>query len=560
MTVLAERVVRADGLERGVRGSGLEARRTRGLKAPEAGVVDGSPAGESRTPSAPPSSTSRAPASVTARSPVLRAPEVAGEAGSATEPVSGAAAEGSARRAPSRVLAHWPVLAQEFPVEGASAGALAARLESVALVDADDVDLLGLVVGWQQLVGVAVAAQAEVLRELMARGHGLLGDLPQEVAAALAWTRPAAQALVARAGSLGDLPELDEALRAGTMDARKVDVVLDEVAALVAGTDVLPDRDAVERATRMVATVAAERAADLTPTQLRRLVRREVLAVDPEATRVRAAQAHERRCVRVDWAPDGMAWVSAFLSAPDAMVVSTVLDAATDTTDVIDERTRDQRRADLFVALFRDIADTGVLPCGRALPTKHRARPHIQVTVAATTLLGLDDQPAELAGHGPIPAETARRIAADGTWRRLLTDPADGTLVERGTRTYRPGAVLGGHVIARDVTCTFPGCVRPAGTGELDHITPYRAPTSVTEPRGEQTTAANLHAVCKRHHDLKTQGVWKVKRDLPGGGVAWTSQLGITYVTHPQPVLATPQTWSHGPRVAYPRDDEPPPF
>jgi len=463
-------------------------------------------------------------------------------------------------RAGGRSLAHWPVHAEQFPVPGIGAAALAGRLESAVVADADDVELLGLVVGWQQLIGLAVAAQASVVRELLARGHGLWGDLPQEVAAALAWTRTAAQMMVARAGSLGDHPALDEALRAGAMDVRKVDLVLDEVAALVVGTDELPDRDSVGRATEQVVAMAAGSASDLTPTQLRRTVRREVLAVDPAATRARAAQARARRCVRVDWAPDGMAWVSAFLTAPDAMVVRTVLDAATDVTDLVDDRTRDQRRADLFVALFRDVADSGVLPCGERLPTRQRTRPHIQVTVAATTLLGLDDNPAELAGHGPIPAETARLIASDGTWRRLLTDPADGTLLERSSRAYRPGAVLGAHVIARDVTCTFPGCVRPAGTSELDHIAPYRATATGGDVGPPQTTASNLHAVCKRHHDLKTRGLWKVTRDLPGGGTAWTSQLGITYVTHPQPVLATPRAWQHAPRTHHPPDDAPPPF
>jgi hypothetical protein len=41
--------------------------------------------------------------------------------------------------------------------------------------------------------------------------------------------------------------------------------------------------------------------------------------------------------------------------------------------------------------------------------------PLVQVTVAATTLLKVDDQHGELAGHGPIPAQVARQTAADPT-------------------------------------------------------------------------------------------------------------------------------------------------
>ena len=96
-------------------------------------------------------------------------------------------------------------------------------------------------------------------------------------------------------------------------------------------------------------------------------------------------------------------------------------------------------------------------------------RPSIQVTVALSTLLGLDEQPGDLDGSGPIPASLARRIAADqsGTWRRLVTDET-GRLVNYGRSTYRPPKDLADHVIARDRTCRFPTCNRKAGRCEID--------------------------------------------------------------------------------------------
>lgn len=45
------------------------------------------------------------------------------------------------------------------------------------------------------------------------------------------------------------------------------------------------------------------------------------------------------------------------------------------------------------------------------------SRTEVRVTVALSTLLGLDDAPADLAGYGPITAEAARALARDGTWR-----------------------------------------------------------------------------------------------------------------------------------------------
>ncbi|MBT0993982.1 HNH endonuclease [Cellulomonas sp. DKR-3] len=475
-----------------------------------------------------------------------------------SRPTPTLAVPGTGPAAPVEAL--WADLVRHFPVDDPQAGALAVELTErsagSAVQDCSDAALVDLVAGWQQLVGVAQAEQARIVRELAVRQANRPSALVAELAAALSWTSTAAHTVVVRAEHLGELPVVDAALRDGSMDLRKVDVLLDELAVLDARAQEPGDPAALAHARREVARVVAEQSYGLTTTQLRRAARRAVIAVDPAATAARARRAVGNRRVSVDWAPDGMAWISAFLPAADAMLVRTVLDAAADATDdALDRRTLHQKRADIFTSVFAAIAETGELPRGGTLSRRRRVRPHIQVTVAATTLLGLDDVPADLTGYGPISAEAARRIAADGTWRRLLTDPATGALIERGTHAYRAGAVLAGHVVARDVTCTFPGCVRPAGAAELDHIAPYRhrpAPDGAA-----QTVPANLHAACKRHHDLKTEGHWKVAR-TPGGGVTWTSAAGFTYAVHPQPVLAEPATWHHAPPE--PPDPGPPPY
>jgi hypothetical protein len=60
------------------------------------------------------------------------------------------------------------------------------------------------------------------------------------------------------------------------------------------------------------------------------------------------------------------------------------------------------------------------------LGRRHGRAASVNVTVPLSSLIGIDDSPAELAGYGPIPADVARRIAAHGAWGRLLTDPATG--------------------------------------------------------------------------------------------------------------------------------------
>jgi hypothetical protein len=132
-----------------------------------------------------------------------------------------------------------------------------------------------------------------------------------------------------------------------------------------------------------------------------------------------------------------MSWVSMLLADAAAVTVMTAIDAIARRIPKTDPRTADQRRADAAVQLAIDAlhgTDTSSAGSGASgpgtstssvdLPREHGMRPSVQVTVALSTLLGLDEQPGELDGTGPIPASVARRIAADetGTWRRLVTD------------------------------------------------------------------------------------------------------------------------------------------
>ena len=123
----------------------------------------------------------------------------------------------------------------------------------------------------------------------------------------------------------------------------------------------------------------------------------------------------------------------------------------------------------------------------------------------AVHLLGWDEQPGELAGHGPIPAMLARHIAADatGTWRRLITDPPTGALLDRGTTTYRPPANLTAFVIAREQTCTFAGCRRAAHRCDLDHEQPAstgRQPRCPLPPPPSRQTPSRLAGPTRSAH------------------------------------------------------------
>ncbi len=191
-----------------------------------------------------------------------------------------------------------------------------------------------------------------------------------------------------------------------------------------------------------------------------------------------------------------------------------------------DARTAEQRRADVAADLFEHILRNGLDWLGRRLPDQHRRRPHIEVVVPATTLLGLDNDPAELTGYGPIPADLARRIAADGTWRRLLTDPVNGAVLEASTTRHDPGTLVTETLLARHPVCAWPGCNRTSRDCDRDHTTPF-AQTGTTNLTG-------LAPYCEYHHLIKDTPAWGwTTTSHPDGSITLTTPTGHRYTTVP---------------------------
>ncbi|RZT85399.1 uncharacterized protein DUF222 [Pseudonocardia sediminis] len=197
-------------------------------------------------------------------------------------------------------------------------------------------------------------------------------------------------------------------------------------------------------------------------------------------------------------------------------------------------------------------------------------KPLIQVVIGLDTLIGADDNPAELIGHGPIPATTARALAADGVWKRLVTDPRSGNLLDHGRTTYRPPVALADHVDARDQYCRFPTCTRRARDSDQDHLRRF-------EHHGI-TGDDNLNALCPVHHLLKEHRDWNVLAH-PDGTLTWITPTGHRYTSEPYdyrpftdgPDVETPEPPTElvddaasGDAVpddaAETADDDPPPF
>ncbi|HET8583754.1 MAG TPA: DUF222 domain-containing protein [Jatrophihabitans sp.] len=195
-------------------------------------------------------------------------------------------------------------------------------------------------------------------------------------------------------------------------------------------------------------------------------VRRAVLALDPRDPEKKTADAVAERRVCFTPQDDGTTELWASLPAAGAAALRARLrHDAQKAKQLRDGRTADQRQADALIDLA--LGD----PCEPASTSGQQLKPRINVIVALSTLLGLDNQPGELDGHGPIPAAMARALAFDptGTWRRLLTDQS-GQVVDAGRTVYKPPAPLERLIQTRDVTCRFPTCRRAAVRSEIDHI------------------------------------------------------------------------------------------
>ena len=402
-----------------------------------------------------------------------------------------------------------------FPMTNFNPAVVAECLAKFDMSGLDGEGLLAVLGGMERVVAAAHAVQARVMAEFTRHRPATPGSpfgefVADEIGLVLSVSRRVAENRVAQAVEMTTrTPAVLRGLESGVLDLYRARIVTD-------ATYRLDDQVAARVAAHVVGQTEGCNAS-----QVRRLVRRAVLQLDPEGAQRRHEQARADRRLVLTPAEDGMAELTAFLPAEQAVAVyQRVDDFARGSRVPGDRRSADERRADAFVNVLLGRRDAGV-----ASQPDSGLRPLVHLTVAATTLAGADNEPGMLDGYGPIPAAFARAIASDptGVWKRLVTDPIDGTLVEHTRHTYRPPAALDDFVRARDHTCRFPGCQHSAQRADLDHTIPW--------PKGP-TTVGNLGALCRHHHRLKHHTTWRLTQT--NGRFCWTSPTGRRYTTHPQ--------------------------
>ncbi|MDQ1124275.1 HNH endonuclease [Microbacterium trichothecenolyticum] len=370
-----------------------------------------------------------------------------------------------------------------------------------------------------------------------------LREVASELAAAENLSDRAVQAQIGRAMVLvDDYPGTLAAWEQGVLSRAHVQAIVE------IGTP-LPAEGRAEFDVLAVAT-----AEGLSPGRLRSRLAALAERLQPTTLTERHRRGRETRCVRIVTGHDGESDLIATL--PTVLAVGTydrltqqsraIIDARGDTPESItDERTTAQVRADILADMLLTStpgADPTRVDDGPGSLGAIRAR--VQVVVPALTMLAPENEnlePAELVGHGPLDAETARALAESTTvaWDRVVTHPVTGSVL--CTDTYQRTAAIDRFLRARDRHCRWPGCSVPAVRAEVDHTHDYAL--------GGRTDVSNLSHLCQRHHTQKQFTRWRV-RQLADGVLEWTSPTGRIYADEPLP---------YSPAVRFVPDDPPPP-
>ncbi|TSE14556.1 DUF222 domain-containing protein [Arthrobacter sp. KBS0703] len=360
----------------------------------------------------------------------------------------------------------------------------------------------------------AMAAPAASPQERSAQAMAVIA----EVACALTVSERSAAALLAESATLTTaLPLTLSALQSGSISWQHARVMCDETSGLDPAAAAALEAHFLDPEAPFAARGCP--AAELVPGRFRAKARSWRERHHPVSIEARHSKGVQDR--RLEYAPDrdGMAWLSAYVTADVAASVwSRATEAARALQGPAESRTLTQLRADVAADwLLAGVAEGTPSPKAQVL-----------VTVPVLSLLGAGTEPATLDGYGPIPPSMARRLVGDGagSFLRVLTDPRSGAPLEIGRTSYRVPKAMRHWLRLRDGRCPFPGCNNHSLDNEADHLLAWS--------EGGGTGITNLGQPCRRHHRLKHTTAWRpvdATRDQPP---SWISPAGRSYPSEQQ--------------------------
>lgn len=351
-----------------------------------------------------------------------------------------------------------------------------------------------------------------------------------EVGCVLAIGDPAAGALLAQSYALAtSLPRTMAALQAGKVSWQHARVLVEETATL--------DRNAAGALEAHFLDPDVSNpdsscpAGEMPAYRFRRKARTWRERHHPDSIEKRHIKGAQDRCLEYTPEQDGMARLSAYLPADQAVAIWNRYTAiARGLQGPHEDRTLTQLRADAFAtaALRGGSGGTRARKEASGLAEVPTPRTEVLITVPVFSLLGLTEEAAMLDGYGPIPASMAQDLVANGadSFHRVLVDPRDGAPLEIGRTSYRLTKAMRNWLRMRDGRCPFPGCSNHSLDNEADHLLAWH--------HGGTTGISNLGQPCPRHHRLKHVIGWKptpaTKNEPPG----WISPSGRKYKSEHQ--------------------------
>ncbi len=280
-----------------------------------------------------------------------------------------------------------------------------------------------------------------------------------------------------------DHPEVLGLLESGEINEARAELVCTETRDLAAADRRTADREIAERL-RERPGLGDRDVADL--------ARRVSFRIDATAAERRRKRGHAERRVWSRTHGDGTATVSGRVADHQMVAIMASLGHRAELLRAsgCDDRTRAQIVADLFVERLT----------GQATATSAPVR--IDLVVPAETLLGGGDEPGEVVGLGPVPAQVARDLVLASpeeatVIRRLFADTDHLVAMESLSRLF--SGLLRQFLELRDRRCRTPWCNAPIRHG--DHVR--------SAARGGATSSHNGQGLCVGCNLTKEDPGWQ---------------------------------------------------
>lgn len=354
--------------------------------------------------------------------------------------------------------------------------------------EVDDTERIDQLRALEEVKAAAAAAQAQIAADfdVSQRRNQAAAGVPAErqgrgVSAQVALARrvsphKGSRHLGLAKALVGEMPFTYAALSAGIISEWRATLLIRETACLT-----LADRQRIDQ--EICADVASlERLGDR---QLVAAIKRLAAWLDPASVVARNRRATAERHVSCRPAANAMCYLTALVPmAQGVSAYAALCRTADNAVGTGDGRTRGQVMADTLVARISGQTTADAVNIG------------VNIVISDQSLLAGGDEPADLAGFGPIPASIAAKLVTEAskdgraTLRRLYADHGALTAIESRARLFPAG--LRRFIEYRDQTCRSPWCDAPIR--HHDHITASHEGGSTTIDNGQGLCAACNYA------------------------------------------------------------------